>query len=139
MSSKTEASREPMLRPAGSLATRLTAWYAGSAFTLVALASGILYFALVVNLEREDDEELGEKVRTLADLCRSSSDIPSVQALIEHRWASRQFAQIYARVARNGDTLAETPGFSTTLRLDQFPAPLEDGMPKNGEDVQSPN
>src|SRR3954465_10029221 len=50
---------------AGSLAARLTAWYAGSAFLLVLSATGFLYWALAHNLDREDDEFLTEKVRAV--------------------------------------------------------------------------
>src|SRR5437762_3639167 len=109
-----------------SLATRLTLWYTGSAFALVALASGILYWGLVANLEREDDEELADKVRILRELVRGpAADLPSARRQVELGWASRQYAQIYARVL-DGDstTILETPGMSALLGPELFPVPV---------------
>ena len=42
-----------------SLAARLTAWYAGSAFVLVVAATGFLYWASIRNIDHEDDQVLG--------------------------------------------------------------------------------
>ena len=61
MSSPTAAERAPA-RPPWSLAARLTAWYAGSAFLLLAAATGFLYWALVRNLDQEDDQHLANQV-----------------------------------------------------------------------------
>ena len=52
MSSKSDL--KPTRRGTWSLAARLTAWYAGTAFLLVVAVSGFLYAVLVANLERED-------------------------------------------------------------------------------------
>src|SRR5437762_219344 len=49
-----------------SLAARLTAWYTASAFVLILLATGFLYWVLYSNLEREDDQYLADKVRILS-------------------------------------------------------------------------
>ena len=57
MSSNTGAEPRPW-----SLALRLTLWYAGSAFALILVATGYLYWALVQQLDEEDDEWLAGKV-----------------------------------------------------------------------------
>ena len=53
-----------------SLAARLTAWYAGSAFLLLLGATSFLYWALVANLDREDDQILADKVHLLRGIFR---------------------------------------------------------------------
>ena len=55
-------------RSSWSIAARLTAWYAGSAFAMVLIATGLLYWALVVNLNREDDRFLVNEARELEAL-----------------------------------------------------------------------
>jgi len=54
-----------------SLAARLTAWYAGSAFALVLVTTGFLYWALVQNLDREDEQALRAPVRDMRALLAS--------------------------------------------------------------------
>src|SRR5262245_22588201 len=63
----------PAARP-WSLAARLTAWYAGAAFLLVALASVAMDFALARQLDREQDELLADKARLLTQLLRERPD-----------------------------------------------------------------
>src|SRR5262245_11290355 len=73
-----EASSSPSSprRPhAWSLATRLTFWYTASTFTLVLGATGILYFALAVNLRRGDKEELREEYEILRALLHETSPV----------------------------------------------------------------
>jgi two-component system heavy metal sensor histidine kinase CusS len=121
-----------------SLATRLTLWYTASAFALVALASGILYWALVADLAREDDDELAEKIRILRELVDSRTSLDSVKELVEVGWVSRQHAQIYARVGDGaGGTILETPGMGQLLRSDVFPPAPPDGGFAAGTDVRS--
>jgi two-component system heavy metal sensor histidine kinase CusS len=116
-----------------SLATRLTLWYTGSAFTLVALASGILYWVLVADLVREDDEELTEKARVLRELLHDKgghrADVQTAKSQVEAGWASRQHAQIYARLRGDEGTIFETPGMSAILTSDVFPPPTDGPLP----------
>src|SRR5690242_6924178 len=51
-----------------SLALRLSAWYAGSAFLLLAAGTGFLYWVMVQNSNAQDDQYLWEKVNTLGKL-----------------------------------------------------------------------
>ena len=53
---------------------RLTVWYAGSTFALLLLATGILYLALVSNLDRQDDQFLVDEVHILQDLLAERPD-----------------------------------------------------------------
>jgi two-component system heavy metal sensor histidine kinase CusS len=145
MSARNEPSRatepsKPRARPAWSLATRLTVWYTASAIALVALASGFLYWALVTNLEREDDEELADKIRILRELVQGPlADFQAVKRQVELGWTSRQYAAIYARVCdAQGRTLVETPGMSGLLSPDVFPVPAPGRSPeRHGIDIRT--
>src|SRR5215831_8523346 len=126
---------------AWSLATRLTLWYTGSAFAMVALVSGILYWALVTDLEREDDEELADKVRILREILGNpTTDLKLLRDQVELGWASRQHAQIYARVFEaDGTILLETHGMSNILGPEVFPAPASNNTLPMGVDVATAN
>jgi two-component system heavy metal sensor histidine kinase CusS len=129
-------------RVSWSLATRLTLWYTGSAFALVAVASGILYWTLVADLAREDDEDLAEKVDILRKhFADPALGLESAKQLVEVGWPSRQHAQIYARVSdAAGRTIFETPGMGQLLSPDMFPPPSAgDGPPGPGTDVRAVN
>src|SRR5437899_8737694 len=97
--------------PTWSLATRLTAWYGLSAFVLIALASTFLYWTLVSNLDREDDEFLADKIQVLQELLRER---PQDQRLLreEVEWepAVRQYGLVYVRILdAAARTIVETP------------------------------
>src|SRR5262245_15071970 len=82
-----------------SLATRLTAWYAASSFALVVAATGLLYWALVGNLNREDDQLLGDQVRVLrATMLRRRGDLAGLRAEVEQEWQARQYTRVHTRV-----------------------------------------
>ncbi len=70
MSSKSERNDSPA-RP-WTLAGRLTAYYAGSAFLIVSLATGYLYWAMVRNVDLEDDRLLADRVRLLQSIIQRS-------------------------------------------------------------------
>src|SRR5438445_13817397 len=92
MSSKDAVEAAPV-RPARrpwSLAARLTVWYAGSAFLLILGATGFLYWALLTNLDREDDEFLADRVRVLRALLR---DRPGDEAALRRAVAGEQGAR----------------------------------------------
>jgi two-component system heavy metal sensor histidine kinase CusS len=110
-------------RPPWSLAARLTAWYAGSAFLLILSATGFLYWVLVTNLEREDDEFLADKVQVLRILLRDHpEDVKELQREVEWAWAARQYVQVYVRILdETGRSILETPGMSDGLGPDVFP------------------
>jgi two-component system heavy metal sensor histidine kinase CusS len=133
-----ELPRRPRPR---SLAWRLTAWYAGSAFLLIAAATAFLYWALVMNLEREDDEFLGDKVRFLRTLLREGDkNLLMLKEEVELEPAARQLGQVHVRLlGPQGDVFMETPGMDRLLPSGLFPvAPGEESDPGAGLEVVIP-
>lgn len=100
-----------------SIALRMAIWYALSAFTLIFLATGFLYWVLATNLEREDIRVLDDNLNNVRLLLRSSP--PSVLPDRRDRalaWHPEQQPQVYVRVLDDGGrTLLETPGMSSEL------------------------
>jgi two-component system heavy metal sensor histidine kinase CusS len=120
-----------------SLAARLTAWYAGSAFLLILAATGFLYWALASNLDREDDEFLEEKVHLLRTLLAD----PHRGAALRHEVgldnAGLRAPPMYVRVlAADGTKLLETPGMSAELPPAVFPPPAGE-EPGHGTEIRS--
>src|SRR5437764_12818566 len=114
MSSKTG----PDAPRAGSLAARLTAWYAGSAFLLVLSATGFLYGALAHNLDREDDEFLAEKVwavQAILDRDLNGDALRQELATVVGSDSGRIFVRV---LGPNGEWA--TPGMSEVLPGDVF-------------------
>jgi two-component system heavy metal sensor histidine kinase CusS len=114
---------EPTGSPSWSLAARLTAWYACSAFLLIAAATGYLYWVLVVNLVRQGDEFLADKVHILQTLLRERpDDLRMLREEVELEPAARQYGQVYVRILdADGRTRMETSGMSAVLPADAFP------------------
>src|SRR6266852_4768634 len=106
-----------------SLAARLTAWYAGSAFLLILAATGFLYWALVNNLNREDDQYLADKVHILRVFIREKPHDPTpLKQEAEWEGAVSQHAQFYVRILdESGRPIVETPGMREDLPPDAFP------------------
>jgi two-component system heavy metal sensor histidine kinase CusS len=141
MSSKNAPDAAVPLRRPWSLAGRLTAWYAGSSFAVVAVATGLLYWGLVANLDSEDDEELADKVRILRGVLRDRpDDLTGLRQQAEWGWAARQYAQVHVRVLDDqGRVLLETPGMGQALPPAAFPPPLgpDDEPTRGGKDIRS--
>jgi two-component system heavy metal sensor histidine kinase CusS len=126
--------------PHWSLATRLTAWYTGSAFCLILLATGFLYWVLVTNLDREDDEFLADKVHFLRVLLRDRpEDATALKQEAEWEWAASQYAQFSLRILdEGGSVVVETPGLSGRLPPAVFPdAVLAGAEPDHGIEWRS--
>jgi two-component system heavy metal sensor histidine kinase CusS len=124
-----------------SLATRLTIWYAGSAFLLVLLATGFLYAILALRLEREADRTLADQANILRGLLRDRPEDPAaLRQEVEWEWAARQYALVYARILdEDGHVLMETPGMSDVLPAEQFPpAAGTEEAPGPGTMLRSP-
>jgi two-component system heavy metal sensor histidine kinase CusS len=117
-----------------SLAARLTAWYAGSAFVLVLAATGALYWALVASLDRDDDASLAGTVRAL----RHRPDEPRPKR--ETGGEGPELDKVYVRVLdEKNHVLSETPGMNECLPVAAFPAPLgPDVEPTSGTNLRSP-
>jgi two-component system heavy metal sensor histidine kinase CusS len=125
--SVTTSPEKPIARAGWSLATRLTLWYAGSAFLLILGATGFLYWALITNLDREDDEFLADRVRVLKALLRDRpGDETALRQAVGTEQAARPEAQILVRILdRGGRTVVETSGMSADLPPDVFAVPAE--------------
>jgi len=95
----------------------MTVWYALSAFVLIFVASGLLYWVLVNSMYQEDLRDLADNLNNARILLRSTPTGPFVQAP-ERRpsWAPPHQPEIYLRVLDgNARTLAETPGMAKEL------------------------
>lgn len=128
MSSKNDDRTSAISRPQWSLAARLSLWYAGSAFLLLLIATGFLYWALIDNLRREDDTYLAEKANVLRALLRDHSDHPAmIEWEIEAESTARPLATVFSRVvASNGRVVFETKGMSRFVEPPRaFAGPLE--------------
>jgi two-component system heavy metal sensor histidine kinase CusS len=130
MSSK--SGRDRTGRTPWSLAARLTAWYAGSAFVLILIATGVLYWGLRTSLDREDDEDLADKVRVLRFLLQDRpGDLDAVRRQAERGWAAREHTQVHLRLLDgHGQSVLETAGMGDVLPAASFPPP-----PANGADT----
>jgi two-component system heavy metal sensor histidine kinase CusS len=104
------------------LALRLSCWYAGSAFLLLAVATGVLYWALVRSSDHEDDRYLQEKINTLSTLVLQG-DFRTVEWEVQGEAAQRPATAMLARVLReDGSVLVETAGMGRQLPPGVFPA-----------------
>ena len=105
-----------------SLALRLSAWYAGSAFLLLAAGTGYLYWHLVQNSNAEDDQYLHEKINTLSRLL-DQHDFHTLQWEVNGESSTRPEVEVLSRVlAADGHTLFESAGMSAQLPAAGFPA-----------------
>jgi len=80
-----------------SLALRLSAWYAGSAFLLLVAGTGFLYWELVQSSNEEDDQYLAEKANTLRKLI-SESDFRTLKWEVEGESSVRPAVEVLSRV-----------------------------------------
>ena len=102
---------------AWSLAARLTVWYAGSAFALVLAATGYLYWSSVRNLDREDDQVLGDRVRALRSVMQNRpDDLEALRQEVQEEWEAHERTRVHMRILNpRGEILIETPGMSRQL------------------------
>jgi two-component system heavy metal sensor histidine kinase CusS len=109
---------------AWSLAARLTAWYAGSAFALVLAATGYLYWASVNNLDREDDQLLSDRVRGLRAVMQNRpGDMTAIRQEVEEEEAHERTRVHLRIIEEGGQVVIETPGMSQFLPPSSFPPP----------------
>jgi two-component system heavy metal sensor histidine kinase CusS len=131
----------PSAGPTWSLAARLTACYAATAFLLIVLSSGFLYHVLVNNLDREDDEFLADKVQILRALLWEKPDnAQALQQEVEWERTASLPVRYQLRVLDDGGaTILESPGMSDLLGPDLFPDPPAFGQAQGpGVDVRAP-
>lgn len=115
-------------RRAWSITGRLTLYYVGATFTILALTSTLLYWGLVNNFRREEKEFLTDKVRVLGATLREHPNDRGalVEEVIRETGATR-FTRYYVRVLDEaGQPWIATPGMSGILPPSLFPPPLEE-------------
>ena len=106
-----------------SLALRLSVWYAASAFLLLALATGCLYWFLVVGTDAEDDQYLREKVSSLGTLL-GRDDFRTLRWEVQEETHARPAVALLSRVlTADGTLLMESGGMTEELPARLFPAP----------------
>lgn len=100
-----------------SLASRLSAWYAGSAFVLLLIVIGFLYWTLVRSFDRENDQYLAEKLTILQTLLRDrTGQLATVQWEVEGESQARPSLRVLSRVlSETGQVVNETSGMSREL------------------------
>ena len=94
----------------------MTTWYTLSAFGLVLVATGFLYWVLVTNLQREDIRVLQDNLSNVGLLLRSLPPGILPDRRSESVLVAGQQPQVYLRILdEKAQTLLETPGMSREL------------------------
>ena len=102
-----------------SIAVRMTAWYVLSAFALIIVATGLLYWVLVNGMYREDVHDLRDNLENASILLSAESVPQAPRSPRGEPQSHRDHPDIYVRVLdSNGRVLLATPGLSR-----QLPAP----------------
>lgn len=118
-----------------SIAWQLSAWYAGSAFLLLAVGTGFLYFVLARSFDRENTDYLTEKTRTLETLLRERpGEEATVRWEVEGESVAHPSIRVLSRVlAPSGSIRVQTSGMSEDLPPSVFPEPRN----LNSGDIQT--
>lgn len=123
-----------------SIAGRLTAWYTMAAFSLVLVSTGLLYWALVRNLQDEDRRMLADKVHILRTILRERAKNPESLKELEWEWAPRQYEPVYVRILDgSGEVLVGTPGMDSLLSAQTFPSPVGHDAEPQGVEILARN
>lgn len=124
----------------GSIATRLTIWYAASAFVLVAMATGLLYWVLATNVDQDDDRFLVDTIEIVRALIRERpNDLSALEQEVQWEGATRRYARVFIRVLDPDDRLIiETSGASAIFEGHPMTPARADMDPGPGIDTVSP-
>jgi two-component system heavy metal sensor histidine kinase CusS len=103
-----------------SLARRLSIWYALSAFLLLAIATGLLYWGTARRFNQENDQYLEKKLVTLEGLLRDpSKQMATVRWEVDEESLTSPSVRVLSRVeSADGHVLLETSGMSRELPAD---------------------
>ena len=103
-----------------SLARRLSVWYALSAFLLLVIATGLLYWGTARRFNQENDQYLEKKRSTLEGLLHDSSrQMATVRWEVEEESLTSPSVRVLSRVQNAaGQVLLETNGMSQELPSD---------------------
>jgi two-component system heavy metal sensor histidine kinase CusS len=104
---------------------------------LVLAATGFLYWATIRNLDREDDQVLGDRVRAVrAVMMKRPGDTSAMSQEVDEEWEAHERTRVHIRIlAQEDKVVVETPGMSRVLPSSSFPAPTEE--PGDGTDIKS--
>ena len=99
-----------------SLATRLTLWYASSAFVLVLVATLVLFWSLIRHLDHEDDQILLDRLQLLRTLAEADPlDEDALRAAVAATTSPLLGLPILVRVSTENKVLAETHGLTDQI------------------------
>lgn len=103
-----------------SLARQLSIWYALSAFLLLAIGTGLLYWGTARRFNQENDQYLEKKLSTLEGLLRDPSrQMATVRWEVEEESLTSPSVRVLSRVeSADGRVLLETNGMSRELPSD---------------------
>lgn len=119
-----------------SLARRLSIWYALSAFLLLSIATGLLYWGMIHRFNQQNDQYLAEKISSFERLLRDpSQQTATVRWEVEEESLTQSSVRMLSRVTTaDGHVLYETTGMSREL-----PADLHIPGRPYGTDVRTPS
>src|SRR5918994_7591375 len=140
MSSNESGLRAAQAAPSWTIAARLAVWYTAATFVVVAVATGLLYWVLVTNVAREDDQFLVDTVQIMRALIRERpTDVAALRQEVDWEGAARRYARVYVRVLdENGRLVIETPGATAIIARHTLAPADADAEPGPGIDVTSP-
>ena len=121
----------PSRRRTWSIARRLTVLYCLSAFVLLSLASGYLYWGLKNNLAEEDHELLGDMVNVIRSIMRERpDDANALREEVESESAARRYSKYYTRILDEaGRVITITPGMEELVPASTFSMPVPPSKP----------
>jgi two-component system, OmpR family, heavy metal sensor histidine kinase CusS len=117
---------------AWSIEGRLTLFYALSAFGLLSLVTGFLYFILVGTMNRETHQALADEIRIIRSLLRDHvDDTDALEEEIQWESFARGAHPLLSRVLDgSGVTIIETPGMDKKVPAVGFAPPVAgDALP----------
>ena len=132
----------PGRRRSWSLAGRLTAWYTLASLVLICFTAALLYWALVVNLSRDDDLFLADKVNVLRAILEDRpNDFSALKEEVELESAARRYEQFYVRLIDDqGREVLSTPGMDALLAPSLFSPPISADLgPGRSKEIRSSN
>lgn len=102
---------------------RMTAWYAGTSFLLILVATSFLYWTVAANLKAEDRRILINTAANLQYLLHDSANLKLAKHILTEPAGSLARPQfIWIRViSANGQTQLETNGMDSALPVSDFP------------------
>src|SRR3954447_1309141 len=123
-------------RSTQSLAARLTAWYAASAFALILAATGVLYIALERGLDADNDRLLADRIEDVRSVLKNHQDPRTELAdQADDTPSPRLHSPVYFRIIDGeGAVVLQSRSMAETLPPTLFPPALSlDGF---GDGVQ---